>query len=167
VSAPSFIRLVVPADLRFRDIAVRAVAEACRLVSRARGAQGSGAVGTSPQLDLSDRFAAEMVSAVSEIFNNIAIHGYGGTASGEVDFEMTLAGDHLSIQISDHGAAFDPAQVPLPELEKLPERGMGIHIAKACVDELHYTPGPPNVWRITKYTPGAPRRVHLPGRHAT
>jgi serine/threonine-protein kinase RsbW len=164
------IRLTMPADLRYRDVAVRAVAEACRLVSRSRYAYGSHpqvhhSASTTQTLDLSDRFAAEVVSAVSEIFNNIAIHGYGGEGSGDVTLEMRIRGDRLVIVISDQGSAFDPSQVPLPELDALPEGGMGIHIAKACMDELDYTPGPPNVWRMTKYTAGSmrrPRRVSSP-----
>ncbi|HYU16847.1 MAG TPA: ATP-binding protein [Candidatus Acidoferrum sp.] len=165
----SVIRLTLPADLRFRDVAVRAVAEACRLVSPSRYAHGSHPRVHSPSstqtIDLSDRFAAEVVSAVSEIFNNIAIHGYGGEGSGDVTLEMTIRGDRLVIVISDQGSAFDPSRVPLPELESLPEGGMGIHIAKACLDELNYTPGPPNVWRLTKYTAGSgrrPRRISSP-----
>ena len=152
------IRLTLPADLRFRDVAVRVVAEACRMIVRPRAPQSSptSATTSSTQLDLSDRFSAEMVSAVSEIFNNIAIHGFAdrpaGQPRGNIDIEMIVARDHLVTKICDHGAAFDLAQVPLPALDKLPEGGMGIHIAKACVDELHYTPGPPNVWRMTKYT---------------
>jgi serine/threonine-protein kinase RsbW len=157
------IRLSLPADLRYRDVAVRAVAEACRLVSRSRYAHGSSprvhAATTTQTLDLSDRFAAEVVSAVSEIFNNIAIHGYGGEGSGDVTLEMRIRGDRLVIVISDLGSAFDPSQVPLPELDSLPEGGMGIHIARACMDELDYTPGPPNVWRLTKYTAGSVRRT--------
>jgi serine/threonine-protein kinase RsbW len=167
---PGVIRLTCPADLRYRDVAVRSVAEACRLVSRSRYAHGShprvnSATASSDALDLSDRFAAEVVSAVSEIFNNIAIHGYGGEGSGDVTLEMRISGDRLVIVISDEGSAFDPSLVPLPELDALPEGGMGIHIAKACMDELDYTPGPPNVWRLTKYTGGSvrkPRRVSSP-----
>lgn len=148
------VRLTTPADLRFRDIAVRAVAEACRLAVRSRTAQGSQpqASGATQQLDLSDRFTAELVSAVSEIFNNIAIHGYGGRGGGELSIEMTVSTDGLRLIISDHGKAFDLNQVPAPELDTLPEGGMGIHIAKSCVDELAYTPGPPNVWQLIKYT---------------
>jgi serine/threonine-protein kinase RsbW len=152
------IRLTLPADLRFRDVAVRVVAEACRMIVRPRPIQSAptaSATTSSTQLDLSDRFSAEMVSAVSEIFNNIAIHGFADQPAGDISIEMTVARDHLAIQICDEGAAFDLAQVPKPELDKLPEGGMGIHIAKACVDELDYTPGPPNVWRMTKYTQGS------------
>ncbi|HUS65769.1 MAG TPA: ATP-binding protein [Kofleriaceae bacterium] len=144
-----FIRLTVPAELEFRELALRAVAEACRLVRGHSGAPVALASG-SQNFDLSDRFSAEMVSAVSEIFNNIAIHSYGGDATGEVLIEMELAGAQLAVQISDHGMAFDPKDVPSPELEQLPEGGMGIHIAVSCVDEIDYTPGPPNVWRMRK-----------------
>ncbi len=155
------IRLTLPADLRFRDVAVRLVAEACRMIVRPRaqyphGSAAQSASTSSTQLDLSDRFSAEMVSAVSEIFNNIAIHGFADRPAGDIAIEMTVSRDQLVIQIRDEGAAFDLAQVPKPELDKLPEGGMGIHIAKACVYELDYTPGPPNVWRMTKYANGSP-----------
>ena len=102
------------------------------------------------ELDLSDRFCADVVSAVSEIFNNVALHSYAERA-GEVSFELDIAGDHLTISMTDTGSAFDPADIPAPELEALPEGGMGIHIARACMVELDYTPGPPNTWRMTKY----------------
>lgn len=166
------IRLTLPADLRYRDVAVRLVAEACRMIVRPRvqyprGSAVQSATSSSTQLDLSDRFSAEMVSAVSEIFNNIAIHGFADRPAGEIYIEMKVAGDHIAIEICDHGASFDIAQVPKPELDALPEGGMGIHIAKACVDELDYTPGPPNVWRMTKYTNGSPLKKSKSRRAAS
>ena len=151
------IRLTVPAELEFRELALRSVAEACRLVRGHSGAPVALAAG-SQNFDLSDRFSAEMVSAVSEIFNNIAIHGYPGEATGELMIEMELVGDQLVAKISDHGNAFDPSDVPSPQLETLPEGGMGIHIASACVDEIEYTPGPPNVWRMRKALARAKKR---------
>jgi anti-sigma regulatory factor (Ser/Thr protein kinase) len=157
VSSASTIRLTVPGELRFRDVAVRAVAAACRLVGADRAATGAP---TDHALDLSDHWDAEVVSAFSEIFNNIAIHAYGAGAAGDIAIEMTPARDHLAIVVSDHGAAFDLSQIPSPELESLPEGGMGIHIARACVDELHYTAGPPNTWRLTKYHAEAGAHPH-------
>src|SRR5690349_23800847 len=161
MSERRFIRLTVPAALEFRELALRIVAEACRLVRGHSGAPVPLASG-SQNFDLSDRFSAEMVSAVSEIFNNIAIHSYGGEATGEVLIEMELAGSQLAVQISDHGMAFDPKDVPSPELEQLPEGGMGIHIAVACVDEIDYTPGPPNVWRMRKTLPHTKTKKRAP-----
>ena len=149
------IQLTVPGNLRFRDVAIRAVAAACRLVGQDRPDRTSAvtrtAGGTGVGLDLKEQFDRELVSAFSEIFNNIAIHGYANNGGGSICIELEPATDHLIVDIQDNGLTFDPDQVPAPELDALPEGGMGIHIARACVDELDYTPGPPNRWRLTKY----------------
>ncbi len=145
------IHLKVPGELVYRDVAIRTVAAACRLVR-------DGATTSSPAvpLDLSDEFDAELVSAVSEIFNNIVLHGYQvpgdhpGSPPPPIDFELRLNDYSLEIVITDHGSAFDIESVQPPELESLPEGGMGIHIARSCVDALDYVPGPPNRWRLTK-----------------
>jgi len=144
------INLRVPGDLAFRDVAIRTVAAACRLVRDAATQSASVA-----PLDLGDEFDAQVVSAVSEIFNNIVIHGYrsdveSGVEPPPVEFELKLDDYALEIVITDHGSPFDIESVPAPELESLPEGGMGIHIARACVDSLDYIPGPPNQWRLIK-----------------
>jgi serine/threonine-protein kinase RsbW len=138
--------LTVPGELRYRDLAVRTVAAACRLVGTARQAD---AAPSSPSLDLHDRFDAELISAFSEIFNNIAIHAYE-SLSGDVDIVIEPSSTGLVVTVTDRGTPFDPSLVPAPELDSLPEGGMGIHIARACVDQLDYTAGPPNVWRLAK-----------------
>lgn len=142
------IRLAVPGDLRYRDVAIRTVAAACRLVG---SSDQTSLPPPSEELDLRRRFDAEVVSAFSEIFNNIAIHGYEGRGGGDVLIEITPTDVSLIVSIRDEGHAFDIDEVPTPELERLPEGGMGIHIARSCVDELDYTPGPPNIWRLTKH----------------
>ena len=154
--------MTLPADLRFRDVAVRVVAEACRLVVRTRSAHGSmtglSATTSSTTLDLSDRFAAEMVSAVSEIFNNIAIHAYQRRGVGDVELTILVEHDALTVEIRDHGQPFDLGAVPAPELDALPEGGMGIHIARALLDVVDYEPGPPNLWRLVKRMPAQAER---------
>lgn len=146
------VRLVVPGELVYRDLAIRTIAEASRLVSRRRlaGANG-GARGesTAQNLDLTDPFDAELVSAFSEIFNNIALYSYD-QKSGDIEVEIQLSQEQVSIVLRDTGDAFDIEAVPPPELESMPQGGMGIHIARAFVDELDYQAGPPNVWRLTK-----------------
>lgn len=96
------------------------------------------------------RFDAELASAVSEIFNNIALHAYGSSEPGEVVIELEPAHDRARIRISDMGKRFDIHAVPAPQLEALPEGGLGLHIAASCVDVLDYQPGPPNVWSLEK-----------------
>jgi anti-sigma regulatory factor (Ser/Thr protein kinase) len=147
------IRLSVPGTLRYRGIAVRAVAEAARLVS--------GSAPRDPEDPLVDfvrhPFDTAVVSAFMEIFNNIAIHAYQREETGTIEIAITPTDRDLVIEVSDSGRTFDINLVaPLPaELDEqsLPEGGMGIHIAKTMLDEMTYQPGPPNLWRLRKRLP--------------
>lgn len=147
------IRLTIPGTLAYRAVAVRVVAEACRLVS-APTPDGDAAApfDTTVGYDLRNPFDAEFVSAFAEIFNNIAIHAYRRQGGGEVELMIFVdtATRNLTLEIRDHGASFDIAAVVSPDLDSLPEGGMGIHIARALLDQVEYEPGPPNLWRLVK-----------------
>jgi len=150
------IRLSIPGTLAYRAVAVRVVAEACRLVSApARDGDGDGpaAFDTNAGYDLRHPFDAEFVSAFAEIYNNIAIHAYQRRGGGEVELAIFVdpRARNLTLEIRDHGEAFDLATVASPDLDSLPEGGMGIHIARALLDQVDYQPGPPNLWRLTKH----------------
>ena len=144
------IRLSVPGTLRYRGIAVRAVAEAARLVS-----------GTTPRDpndplvdDVRHPFDTAVVSAFMEIFNNVAIHAYRRKGGGLIEIVITPTDTDLVVELRDTGQPFDIDGVaPVPDEldeESLPEGGMGIHIAKTMLDEVTYEPGPPNLWRLYK-----------------
>ena len=141
------IRLSVPGTLSHRAIAVRVVAEACRLVSNP---EGRASVDIGGEFDLRRSFDAEFVSAFAEIYNNIAIHAYQRKNLGNIEIDVVAAPDGLVVEISDHGRTFDINAVPEPPLDQLPEGGMGIHIARTMLDEVVYQPGPPNRWRLVK-----------------
>jgi serine/threonine-protein kinase RsbW len=133
------IRLTVPGDIRYRDVAVRVVGGACKLEDVADAEQ----------------FATEVVSAFSEAFNNLAIHGYKGSGEGTIEIAIsTRDGDgagarEMVLEIIDGGAVFDPAEyLELPE--EMPERGMGLFIIRSFMDEIRYTSGPPNVLTLVK-----------------
>jgi anti-sigma regulatory factor (Ser/Thr protein kinase) len=155
------IRLSVPGTLRYRPIAVRAVAEAARLVSggSANGRDAKNLSADPLALDVRHPFDTAVVSAFMEIFNNIAIHAYQRRGSGTIEIEITLSSDAIVIEVRDDGRPFDIESVAeLPEQldeESLPEGGMGIHIAKTMLDEMTYEPGPPNVWRLCKRLPAS------------
>jgi len=131
------IRLRVPGELQYRDLAIRVVAAACKLV---RDDEKSG-----------DRdFESQVVSAFGEAFNNVAIHGYEGRERGDVDVEIEVEGDRITIYVTDTGSSFDFTNVPEPALDDLPEGGLGVFIIKSFMDEVSYRAGRPNVLRITK-----------------
>ena len=49
--------------------------------------------------------------------------------------------DRLTIRLRDFGAPFDFSAVPEPDLERLPESGLGVHIVKSWMDEVSYERG--------------------------
>ena len=148
------IRLIVPGTLRFRDLAVRIVAEAARLVSCSSHRDPNDPL----DHDVRDPFDTAIVSAFSEIYNNVAIHAYKRTGGGTIEIAITPSERELIIEIKDTGSPFDIDGVaPLPtelDVDSLPEGGMGIHIAKTMLDEVTYEAGPPNLWRLCKRLPG-------------
>lgn len=153
-SMASPIRLTVPGTLRYRDLAVRIVAEAARLVSCSSHRNPNDPL----DHDVRDPFDTAIVSAFAEIYNNVAIHAYQRKGGGTIEIAITPTDRELVIEVKDTGSPFDLDNVPrMPtELDEnsLPEGGMGIHIAKTMLDEVTYEPGPPNLWRLCKRLPG-------------
>jgi serine/threonine-protein kinase RsbW len=150
------IRLRVPGTLAYRNLALRVVAAACKMIGNDEVAASAAA----------DEFEAQTVSAVGEAFNNIAIHAYDAMNPAEVDISIDSAADRVVIEMTDTGRSFDPAVVAPPDLEQLPESGMGLFIIRSFMDETRYTPGPPaNVLRLVKLRRAAsapPRAVECP-----
>jgi serine/threonine-protein kinase RsbW len=127
------IRLRVPGSLRYRDLVCRVVGSSCKLLGKSvQGAgQGDG-----------DELESQVISAVGEAFNNIAIHAYGGwEAPGDVDIEIAATNEEITIRMSDTGQSFDPTRVPEPDLAGLPEAGMGLYIMRSFMDSVVYTAG--------------------------
>ena len=135
------IRLRVPGVLKYRDLAVRAVAAACKLVGPAEW-NGSRR-----------EFTDQVVSAFGEAFNNAALHSYEGRAPGDVEIELDVQLDGITIRLIDFGNSFDLTQVADPDLDALPESGLGIFIIKSFMDEVSYQAGQPNVLRMEKRLP--------------
>ena len=94
--------------------------------------------------------------AVGEAFNNIALHGFGDRDPSPVTIVMSFDGISVRVELRDHGAPFDPDRVAAPDLDSLPESGLGLYIIRAFVDRLDYRPGSPNVLVLTRYLDRAP-----------
>lgn len=149
MSPRTAIRMVLPGALVCRPLAVRVVAEACRLVSRDTAQANAGDL-ADPGYDLRHPFDIDFISAFMEIFNNVAVHSYRRTGDGDVELAIGVNPGELVVELKDYGVPFDLTAVPTPDLDQLPEGGMGIHIARTMLDEMVYEPGPPNLWRMIK-----------------
>jgi serine/threonine-protein kinase RsbW len=148
---PGEIRLTVLGILEHRDIVLRAVSAACKLVT------------LSPHGRDWQDFQAQVVSAVSEAFNNLVLHGYEGRRDGRVDLMMRAGQGKIEIQVRDWGKGFDPEGVPAPDLEALPESGLGLFIMQSFM-AMKYRRGRPNLLTLSKQLePAAPATRQTPG----
>jgi len=135
------IRLRVPGTLAYRNLALRVVGVACKMV-------GNDELEPSAE---ADQFEAQTVSAVGEAFNNIAMHAYADMPPGDIDIAVTSTAEAVIIEMIDSGKSYDPSEIAAPNLDEMPESGMGLFIIRSFMDETSYTPGPPsNVLRLVK-----------------
>lgn len=111
------------------------------------------------QISTADRpFRNAITTAFGEAFNNIAIHAYKGRTDGMLEVEAELGSDHMTLRLLDEGMRADLSAVDVPDLDALPEGGLGVFMMHALVDEVVYESGPPNVLSLTKRTSSAPGR---------
>jgi serine/threonine-protein kinase RsbW len=130
----------VPGEITYRHMVLRAVSAVCKVaIERVCGRYA-------PAGALTD----QVVSAVGEAFNNIVIHCYRNRASDIVRLRMKIQDNVLHLTVEDFGRSFDPVNAPLPDLEAMPESGLGIFIMRSMMDEVSYQPGQPNVLTLSK-----------------
>lgn len=140
------IRLKVPCSLEYRDVALRVVAGACKLVRPRRS--------TDPRPEDQD-FDDQVVTGFGEAFTNVVLHG-GCPEAAELEVEIEIHPDHLTIRLMDQGKPFELGAVPAPNLDELPESGLGVHIMRSWMNEVSYrageagSPRSPNVLSMTK-----------------
>ena len=146
------IRLTIPGTLDYRDLAVRVVAAACKLVRQndENGENGENKENNGVSEEARSEFDMHVVSAFGEAFNNVAIHSYKGRPVGSLDIEIDVGVGEITLRIADHGPGYDPLDVKEPDLDELPESGMGLFIMREFMDSVSYQAGAPNVLSMSK-----------------
>jgi serine/threonine-protein kinase RsbW len=105
------------------------------------------------QVEHADRdFRNEMVTAFGEAFNNIVIHGYRGRPDGMLEIEAEITADRMTLRLIDMGQPVNFNGVEPPDLDTLPESGMGVFMIHSLVDDVQYSGGSPNVLSLIKRT---------------
>lgn len=97
-------------------------------------------------------FRDAMTTAFGEAFNNVVMHGYENRDDGILDVEAELGTSHMKLTLVDTGVSADLSAVAVPDLDGLPEGGLGVFMMHALVDEVVYRAGSPNVLSLTKRT---------------
>ena len=159
----NIISLEVPGRIEFRGMVLRTVSAAYKLVRPDTPTRGSRY----------SRRADSIASAVGEAYNNIVLHGYAGREPDPIRLQIENCPEWMRITIKDTGISFDPALAPSPDLDTLPESGLGIFIMRSIVDEVTYVAGCPNTLTLVKrfdeggrvfsMTPGLRKPVILAG----
>jgi len=139
------IRLSILGILDHRDIVLRAISAACKLVPER------------PQGPAWSDFQNQVVSAVSEAFNNLVLHAYKGRHDGRVDIKILPKRSGIEIEIRDWGKGFDPDKVPAPALDVMHESGMGLFLMREFMD-VSYRRGRPNLLVMKKHLEAAGAR---------
>jgi len=92
-----------------------------------------------------DACTADLVQAVDEAATNAIIHGHAGSP-GWVEVDVATDGERFIVTLQDDAPEFDPTSVPTPDLSVHPgvrrPGGMGVMLARLCVDEMTYRPRP-------------------------
>jgi anti-sigma regulatory factor (Ser/Thr protein kinase) len=87
----------------------------------------------------------DMLLVITEAVTNTIVHGYQKQA-GPIEIEVQADGDALNLTLRDDAPAFNPLQIPAPDigepLEKRRLGGMGIHLIREFTDEIVYNATP-------------------------
>jgi anti-sigma regulatory factor (Ser/Thr protein kinase) len=84
--------------------------------------------------------------ATDEAASNIIEHAYEGMSDGLMEISCGYRNSVITIILVDHGEAFDPSDVPAPDLKAdLSDRkigGLGLFLMRKLMDEVHYVAEP-------------------------
>jgi serine/threonine-protein kinase RsbW len=96
---------------------------------------------------------SSVLVAVGEICNNVIKHAYAGEPGHPIAIALSALPDRLVIDVEDEGAPYDPASYAPPDLETVPERGMGLFLVRRSVDEVRVDVARPRGtrWTLVKY----------------
>lgn len=116
--------------------------------------------------------AFEVQTAVDEACTNCMEHAYQGRADGQVHVCCYRQDDDFVVCITDHGRAFDPELVALPDtsapLEERQVGGLGIFLMRKLMDsvEFSFCEREGNQVLMRKRITAAPARSARPNRNS-
>jgi serine/threonine-protein kinase RsbW len=94
--------------------------------------------------------------AVGEICNNVIKHAYAGEAGRPIAIVLSVFPDRFVVNVDDEGTPYDPRDYTPPDLDAVPESGMGLFLVRGSVDEVAFDTARPRGtrWTLVKYCAG-------------
>jgi len=91
---------------------------------------------------VSERAIGHLALALDEAMTNTIAYAWPQGGDHELKLEMEIGAGIVVAIVSDDGIAFDPLEVPPPDLESSledrPVGGLGVHFMKTLMDEVSY-----------------------------
>ncbi len=91
---------------------------------------------------LSEACITDVNICLDELFTNIVFYGFKDKLEHITRFQLHLSDNELTVIIEDEGVAFNPLAKKDPEipddLKDVKIGGLGIHIVRKLMDDLHY-----------------------------
>jgi serine/threonine-protein kinase RsbW len=91
--------------------------------------------GLARQVSMTDEVLADLKLAVTEACGNAVRHAYPGGA-GDVTVSFVVSNSALEMIVEDQGTGLEARAIPDEPVSAPVERGMGISIMRAIVDDL-------------------------------
>ena len=99
---------------------------------------------------------AALVLAVGELCANSIEHAYEGRGGQPIHVSVRGLEDRLVLEVEDFGRAFDAARYVEPDLDALPDHGLGIHLVHRIADSVSVDVRRERGtrWTLVKFRPG-------------
>ena len=99
---------------------------------------------------------AALVLAVGELCANSIEHAYEGRGGQPIHVSVRGFEDRLVLEVEDFGRAFDAARYVEPDLDALPDHGLGIHLVHRIADSVSIDVRRERGtrWTLVKFRPG-------------
>lgn len=103
---------------------------------------------------------SKVVLAVDEAVTNIIEHAYAPGISGNIEVEVEVASDRVTVRVLDEGEQFDPAHMRdidiSSHIKAGRKKGLGIFLMRRIMDEVKYAfrDGRRNELSLVKYIRG-------------
>jgi len=114
------IRIHLPSQSRFLPVVRALVAEAAR------------------EVGFEEEARQEIALAITEALSNVMRHGYNGRDDRPIDLCVRMASTHLEVEINDQGEFVDPGRICSRDLDDVRPGGLGVHLMKCTMDEVHF-----------------------------
>ena len=103
-----------------------------------------------------DRRSA-LVLAAGELCANAIKHAYGNRPGQPIHLTVRADADRVVIEVENFGEPFDPSRYTEPDLDRVPDHGLGLYLVKSIADHVAVDVGRERGtrWILTAYRAGS------------